>query len=367
MHATGTTEMNAALAFAVPGDIRTITGGYLYDLNLMTALSRQNMSVRHIEFGQSFPHPTAEHMRDALAQLQSLPVTQPALIDGLAYGALDTHGLQRVTAPLFALVHHPLALEPGLAPELADAMERRERANLNLARHIFVTSPHTGSILEQNYGVASDRITVVRPGFKRPATVTAPKADPPLILSVGLLAERKGHDILLRALAQIADLDWQADIVGRDHEKGMTARLTDLIQDLGLGGRVRLKGEMSTEALQSAYGRATLFALATRYEGYGIVFGEAMGHGLPIVSTRAGAVPETVGTQAGLLVPPEDPTAFAAALRQMLCHRQFRQSCASASLRASHALPSWTESAMLVRRAISAQDGLITDPKDQPN
>ncbi len=352
--------MARSIAFAVPGDIRTLTGGYLYDLNLMNALSGLSLDVTHMEWGQSFPHPTYEHAQAALEQLQALPADTAALVDGLAYGALDTAGLREVKAPLFALVHHPLALEPGLEAGLADAMAQREKANLAFARHIFVTSPHTGDILKQQYGVAQERVTVVRPGFEMP---TAPsetaKADPPLILSVGLLARRKGHDILLHALAQITDLDWEADIVGRDHEPGMTENLTGLIGELGLAGRVRLSGEVSSGALNERYRSATLFALATRYEGYGIVFGEAMGHGLPIVSTRAGAVPETVGPDAGLLVPPEDPQAFAAALRRLLTVPEERAACASASLRAAGGLTSWAGSAALVRDAmILPHDGI---------
>jgi glycosyltransferase involved in cell wall biosynthesis len=346
--------MTSKIAFAVPGDIETLTGGYLYDLKLMKALSASGLSVQHMAWGDSFPFPTLRDADDALAQLQGLPADQPAVVDGLAYGALDTEGLRRVTAPLFALVHHPLALEPGLDPDIAREMEQREKANLAIAQHIFVTSPHTGAILRTEYGVAAEKITVVMPGFDRPVQMDAAKADPPLILSVGILAHRKGHDILLRALAQITDLEWQADIVGRDHEAGMTAKLSAMIEDFDLSTRVRLSGEVSVEALQDRYRSATIFGLATRYEGYGIVFGEAMGHGLPIVSTRAGAVPETVGTQAGLLVDANDPEAFADALREMLIRPERRAEYASASLRAGAALDGWPEVAKLVLVQIGA-------------
>jgi glycosyltransferase involved in cell wall biosynthesis len=341
--------MTTSIAFAVPGDIETLTGGYLYDFNLMKALSASGLTVRHMAWGASFPQPTAQDACDALAQLQSLPRDLPAVVDGLAFGALETEGLQRVSAPLYALVHHPLALEPGLDPALARNMAEREKANLEIARHIFVTSPHTGGILRAHYGVAPDKITIILPGFDAQARTDTLKDDPPLILSVGILAQRKGHDVLLRALAQIKDLAWQADIVGRDHETGMTARLSALIEELGLTGRARLSGEISQEALVARYRRASLFALATRYEGYGIVFGEAMGHGLPIVSTRAGAVPETVAPQAGLLVEADDVDAFAAALRRMLTDTALRNACADASLRAGEALSGWPEAARVLR------------------
>lgn len=341
------------IAFAVPGDLKTVTGGYLYDLRLMNALSGTGLNVRHLAWGESFPNPTPADMSAALAQLSALPLTTTALVDGLAYGALETEALRQVQAPICALVHHPLALEPGLDPGTAARMARREQANLEIARTILVTSPHTGEILKQHYAVSADKITVVRPGFDHPEPPSeAQKSDPPLILSVGLLARRKGHDVLLKALAQITDLNWQADIVGRDHEAGMADTLTALVRDLGLNGRVLLSGEVSDTALEARYHSATLFALATRYEGYGIVFGEAMGHGLPIVSTTAGAVPETVGPDAGLLVAHDDATAFADALRQLLTDADTRDACAMASRQAARSLASWKDQALLVRDVI---------------
>lgn len=342
-----------AMAFAVPGDIETVTGGYLYDRRLADALAASGIAVRHLTLGDSFPHPTERDMADALAQLEGLPPDCPALVDGLAFGALDPARLARVRAPLVALVHHPLALEPGLGAAQAREMAAREMANLARARHIVVTSPHIAGLLDREYGVAQDRIGIARPGFLRPP-VTGPRraATAPLILSVGLLARRKGHDILLRALAQVADLDWQAAIVGRAHEPDTARSLHGLRDDLGLGSRVRLTGEVSQARLDALYCEAQVFALATRYEGYGIVFDEAMGHGLPIVSTRAGATPDTVPQGAGLLVPPEDVDAFAVALRRMLGDARLRDDCARKARHATAHLLDWSHTAEVVAAAL---------------
>jgi len=165
-----------------------------------------------------------------------------------------------------------------------------------------VTSPHIAGLLREHYGVAAWRISIAQPGFTPPAPASgsdpAQRATPPLILSVGLQARRKGHDTLLHALSQITDLDWRAEIVGRAHEPDTARALHDLREDLNLTGRVTIAGEVDQAVLDALYRRASLFALASRYEGYGIVFGEAMGHGLPIVSTRVGAVPGTVPPEA---------------------------------------------------------------------
>ena len=141
-------------------------------------------------------------------------------------------------------------------------------------------------------------------------------------------------------------------IVGRLHEPETVAALHALRAEMGLAERVEIAGEISQPALEALYGRATLFALATRYEGYGIVFDEAMGHGLPIISTLAGAVPETVAPGAGILVPPEDDAAFGEALRRMLNEPALRAGCASAARQAAAALGDWAAAAQVVADAV---------------
>ncbi|WP_297778272.1 glycosyltransferase family 4 protein [uncultured Roseovarius sp.] len=345
------------MAFAVPGDINTTTGGYLYDRRLAQALEARGIEVRHLRFGDSFPQPTPIDMQDAVKQLQALPSDCPALVDGLAYGALETSGLCDLRAPLVALVHHPLALEPGLSAVQARDMAARETANLALAQQIVVTSGHIAGLLRDAYGVPPHRVHIARPGFMRPLAAVHERDSPPLILSVGIVAQRKGHDVLLQALAQIVDLEWRAVIVGRAHEPDTVRALHMQRTDLGLSTRVEIAGEISQSALDGLYARATLFALATRYEGYGIVFDEAMGHGLPIVSTDVGAVPDTVAPGAGVLVPPEDPAAFASALRRVLEDAGFQAGCALEARRAASHLGDWNAAARVV-------EGVLFEPSN---
>lgn len=340
------------LAFAVPGDIETVTGGYLYDRRLGHALAKAGHDVRYLRLGDSFPHATDADMADALGQLQALRPDCPALVDGLAYGALDTERLASLRAPLIALVHHPLALEPGIGEDTARDMAAREAANLALARHIVVTSPHIAGLLQDHYGVEAHRISVAQPGFTQPAPTPAVRSTPPLILSVGLQARRKGHDILLQALSQLTDLDWQAEIVGRAHELDTAHELQDLRAALNLTDRVTIAGEVDQPVLDALYRRASLFALATRYEGYGIVFAEAMGHGLPIVSTSVGAVPGTVPPEAGHLVPPDDPGAMAHAIRHLLTDSALRTMVAAGALHVAGHLPDWHATAQVVASAL---------------
>lgn len=333
-------------AFAIPGDIETLSGGYIYERRLLEGLRAARREVAHIRLGGSFPDPTPADMDDAARQLAGLAPDAPLILDGLVFGSMDPEVLARVPAPVVAMVHHPLALESGLDAGRRVHLFATERANLKLVAHVLVPSRHTAQILASEYGVAPERITIARPGTDRPARGGEPAtSSTPLILSVGILHPRKGHDILLHALARLRHREWRAVIVGPAHDAGHAADLARLHEGFGLSGRVRLAGQVAGDELARLYRDAAIFALATRYEGYGIVFDEAMAHGLPIVTCRTGAVPDTVAKGAGLLVPPEDADAFTAALDRVLTGPDLRAKLARASAGAGAALPGWDATA----------------------
>lgn len=331
-------------AFAIPGDMNTLTGGYIYERRLLEGLRAQGRDVDYIQLGASFPNPSAIDMADAAARLTALPADRPLILDGLVFGSINTQILSRVQAPVVAMVHHPLAHETGLEVQQRDHLFRTERDNLTQVAHVMVPSPHTAALLASDYAVARDRITIVRPGTDRPVGKAAQSA-PPLILSVGIQHPRKGHDILLRALSLLLHQNWQAIIVGSRYDPNHAQDLDTLHASLGLAGRVRFAGRVSGDELAQHYRTASVFALATRYEGYGIVFDEALSYGLPIVSCQTGAVPDTVPASAGLLVPPEDPGAFAQALELLLTDPVLRDNKARSSVAFGTALPSWAETA----------------------
>jgi len=331
-------------AFAIPGDISQPTGGYYYERRLLEGLRLDGRDVRHLQIGASFPDPSKADMDDLVAQLSALEVNRPVILDGFLSATIDTTALARLHVPTVAMVHHPLALESGLDADRREFLYRIERDNLALVSHVLVPSPHTAAILSDRYNVAPDRITIARPGTDRP-TFRAALADPPMILSVGIQHPRKGHDTLLRSLARLRALDWTAVIVGAAYDLQFAAQLERLLVDLDLTDRVQIAGRVSDEALGTLYCEASIFALATRYEGYGLVFDEALAAGLPIVSCATGAVPDTVPKDAGRLVPPDDPDAFASALEKLLTDTEHRSKLSDASTAAGRKLPSWSDTA----------------------
>lgn len=339
--------MRAALA--LPGAITTLTGGTIYDRLVVEELRHAGWDMAVITLPEGFPFPTEAAMATACAQLAALPADRPVVIDGLAFGALPTAAVAAITAPIAALVHHPLAHESGLAADQVAALWARERANLAYAAHVLVPSPHTAAMLVARYDVPAAKITIALPGITRPASAPPPPPPAqPLILSVGILHPRKGHDVLIAALARITDLPWQAVIVGNPWESGYQAQLQAQITATGAAARITLAGRMAQEPLNQLYAQAHVFALATRYEGYGIVFNEALVHGLPILSCATGAVPDTVPQAAGILVPVADDAAFAAGLRALLTDPARHAALAAAARVAGAALPSWADTAATV-------------------
>ena len=337
------------IAFAVPGDLKTLTGGYIYDRRVIHELRALGWTVDHIALPDGFPNPSPDQMRQALDQLQHLPQNCPVIIDGLAFGAMDCAGVAALRCPVIALVHHPLAKENGLSPDRQTHLHQTEKQNLSQVAGVIVPSPHTADILATEYNVAMSRITIAKPGIDQPTQAGTPTS-PPLILSVGIQLPRKGHDVLLRALAQIKDQGWQAKIVGAPLDPVYAGELTDLRNRLGLAGRVEILGRVDRTVLDELYRKASLFALATRYEGYGIVFDEALVHGLPIVSCLTGAVGNTVPQDAGILVPVDQPSAFATGLTTLLADRR---DYAAASLRAGKMRPGWDATATSVTGALA--------------
>jgi glycosyltransferase involved in cell wall biosynthesis len=103
--------------------------------------------------------------------------------------------------------------------------------------------------------------------------------------------------------------------------------------------------------LFAAYQGADIFCLPSRYEGYGMVAAEAMAHGLPVVVSAAGALPEAVG-DAGLLVPPDDAPALAASLTRLLDDRAEADRRAAASHARAQSLPGWDVTARIISDAL---------------
>jgi glycosyltransferase involved in cell wall biosynthesis len=338
--------------FAVPGDLATPTGGYAYDRRIIAELDALGWRIDVLNLGEGFPRPAADTRAEALARLAALPAVHPIVIDGLAFGVLPEAALAlRGSHPVVALVHHPLACETGLDAGEAASLQASERAALACARHVVATSAATARLLAADYGVPADSLSVVEPGTDR-VDARARKPDGVVaLLAVGAIVPRKGYDVLVAALAKLDRSAWRLVIVGDGGRSPDTfARLQADIARLGLADRVVLRGAVSANELAACYACSDLFVLPSRFEGYGMAYAEAIAHGLPVVGTDAGAIPQTVPDDAGVLVPPDHAEALAAALRRLIEHPGERERLAAGARAAK--FPSWREQGALFARVL---------------
>ncbi|MEZ5930888.1 MAG: glycosyltransferase family 4 protein [Alphaproteobacteria bacterium] len=347
--------MTGRLHWIVPGPLDQRTGGYIYDRRIVDGLRALGRRVEVHELPGRFPD--ADEVAVAAARLAADGVgSDPVVIDGLALLAFEDH-VDRLPTPWVGLIHHPLAMETGLTQDEVVRFATAEGRLMHRASRLIVTSPGTRRDLAK-FDIDPARVSVVLPGVDPAAPARGSGGHGPRqLLTVGSLTRRKGHLTLLDALAGLTDLDWHLNLVGSaawDPEHA--AEIERSVEALDLAERVALIGEQDEAGLARLYDGADLFVLASHHEGYGMVLTEALARALPIVSTTAGAIPETVPEGAGLLVPPGDPEALADALRSVLtdpeCHRHLADAAAEARLE----LQSWEEStrqfAAILDRAI---------------
>jgi glycosyltransferase involved in cell wall biosynthesis len=342
-----------SLELLLPGDPATLTGGYEYDRRLAAGLRELGWEVTVHALDASFPAPDAAGLGHAREVLARIPDGRQVLIDGLALGAMPDLAIAEARRlRLVGLVHHPLAEETGLPPTRAEALRRSEARALAAVRRVIATSAATARALP-DYGVVAERIVVVEPGTD-PAPLARGSGGPEVeLLCVASVVPRKGHALLIEALAGLASRDWRLTCAGSlDRSPDTVVALRGRIEGLGIADQVRLAGEVDRSALAACYDRADVAVLATYHEGYGMALAEALARGLPVVSTLAGAVRDTVPADTGLLVPVGDMAALRGALASMIGDAALRARLAAGARRARERLPTWPASCARLARAL---------------
>jgi len=343
------------LHFVVPGPLDQLTGGYVYDAHMVDGLRELGWRVHVHCLEGRFPDVDDVATASMTALLASLPDGARVVIDGLAMGGLpepiEAHAARLRIA---SLVHHPLSLETGISPDDAARLFESERRALAPCAGVIVSSAYTARGLE-DFGVAAGRIRAVVPGTEpvRPSEGPTHGA-PPLLLCVASVTRRKGHEVLVEALAQVRDLAWTCVCVGGlDRDPAHADSVLRAVAEAGLESRIDFVGERKGSDLDDLYRGASVFVLASYYEGYGMALADALAHGLPVVSTTGGAIPFTVPAEAALLVEPGDASALAAALKTLLePGATARVELSAAARRYAEGLPTWRDSARAFASAV---------------
>jgi glycosyltransferase involved in cell wall biosynthesis len=333
------------------------SGGNAYDRQICSGLAAAGWDVCEYAVAGAWPWPDTAALASLGGVTARLPDGEVVLVDGLIASTVPsvlTPVARRMR--LVVLVHLPLGDRP--AGHVVPDARARERAVLSAAAAVVTTSRWTRDRLLEWYALAAERVHVAEPGVDPAGLATGTPAGGAL-LSVAAVTAHKGHDVMLSALAALADLAWTWTCVGPlDREPDFVAGLRRRARQHGVEHRVDLTGPRTGPDLARAYAAADLVVLGSRAESYGMVATEALARGLPVVASDVGGLADALGRtrdghRPGLLVPPEDPVALADALRSWLTDPVLRHDLRAAARERRRALPRWSSTVARVADALT--------------
>lgn len=328
------------------------SGGNVYDRRLRMGLEELGWTVHEHRVAGAWPRPRPGDVRGLRRLLAGLPSGATVLVDGLIGTASEAPVVEATRLRLVVLVHMPLA--DALPDPRAGAVEG---AVLGCARAVVTTSRWAREWLLDRHPLEPARVHVAVPGVDRGPRVSG-SADGGRLLCVGAVTPDKGHDVLLRALAEVREEEWRCVCAGAlDIDPGFVGALRTMAGRHGIERRVHFAGPVVPARLEALRSATDLVVSASRRESYGMAVAEGLARGIPVVATDAGGHPEAVGVTAdgsrpGLLVPTDDVDALAGALRRWLTDPDSRARLRAAAACRRTGLPGWEDTARAVSEVL---------------
>jgi glycosyltransferase involved in cell wall biosynthesis len=344
------------VGFVTVGDTSRLTGGYLYNARVLAALRVRGVEVEEIVPCGASPGEQEAASRSSLG-LDPLRF-DVIVVDALARIVCAPHlDRWRGERPVVAMVHELPSVAAGVTAD-----EREYEEPLLRSDRLISVSEHGGSILESR-GVPTARIRLLPPGFDRfPTGSGSPvRGGPVRALCVAQWIPRKGILDLVQAWALHERPGASLEFIGEtDADPAYAASVRAAIADAP-DASIVVSGPVDDATLGDVYAAADLFVLPSRYEGYGVVYAEALAHGLPVIACDVGPVPELVGEEAALLVPPGDVEALSGTLDLLLKDAALRDRMSAAARRRAGELPRWEDTAAdflrILNEAVAERSG----------
>ncbi|HEY6712643.1 MAG TPA: glycosyltransferase family 4 protein [Rubrobacter sp.] len=327
------------------GDTGRKTGGYLYNGRVISGLRQRGFEIEEFVAGGASP----EEQRAAALRFES--TFDPSrfdtiVVDALARIAVSQHlDLWLASRPVVALVHELPSVAGGGSGHETVASEQNYEEPLLRADRLVAVSDHGRKVL-LGRGVSPGRIHVVPPGLDGvPVGDGSPaRGDDPLrALCVAQWIERKGIMTLVEAWTLRERKGAVLELIGETDADPDYACLVRAAIEAAPRGSIVVSGCLDDASLGASYASADLFVLPSRYEGYGIVYAEALARGLPIIACDTGPVPDLTGREAAELVQPDDREALSAALDLLLGDPTLRMRMSAAARRRASRLPRWED------------------------
>ncbi len=343
------------------GDLRQITGGYLYDRMLISYLEEKGdevevVSIPRKDYLGNVSNNFDENLYERLRGLDVDVLLQDELNHSSLF-YLNQKLKGEVEYPLVSIVHHLsfLATREIERSEMYKYFEERYLRTLDgFVFNSRATRDDVISLVNEADGVVAypgkDHISpkkVASPGDKEDLT----------ILFVGNMHPHKGLDVLIKALSRVEGFSLK--IVGKmGTDEGYSRHIRRMIREESLDSRVKLLGFVSEERLSNLYGSSDLLAVPSFYEGFGIVYVEALGHGLPVIASKKGGASEfiTDGKQ-GFLIGPGDIDSLIECLEWIKENPEKLGDMSENARERFEELPSWNESMGKIRDYLNTMSG----------
>jgi glycosyltransferase involved in cell wall biosynthesis len=331
------------------------TGGNVYNQNLLAELQALDIELEL----HALPGPWPEGGAVSHAQLaRALREAPASLVDGIvACGAPDVIAAAVADGHMIIIVLHlPISDELGLEPSRRERYAALEAQAMQAASGVLCSSFWSAAQLSRRYRLRDVGVAV--PGV-RPARLArgSLEAGRPHFLTVAALTPTKDQVTLIHALAEIADLEWTASLVGSDTTASDYAtRVRSEVETTGLNERIATPGMLAAQGLGREWDAADLLILTSRIETYGLVVGEALARGIPAVVPAGTGALEALHQGAtsqsdavpGTAIRSGDAAGLALLLRRWLTEPTLRYAWREAAVARRDTLPGWRQTAEAV-------------------
>lgn len=352
------------LGLLIYGNLNTLSGGYLYDRKLVAYLKSQGDQVEIISLPwRSYARCLGDNLsRNLGIRLKRLEVDF-LLQDELNHPSLfwlNRRLRGRISYPILTIVHHLRASEhrPAWQNRLYGWVESRYLSSVD--GFIFNSQTTRQAVAQAGVNLNTRSGVVAHPaGDRLDPQITeqaliqrAYQPGPLKIVFVGNLIPRKGLHTLLQAISQLPPGDCQLNVIGRvDADPAYYRKTLTQIAKQELSTRVKLSGALTDSQLYAQLMDSHLLVVPSTYEGFGIVYLEGMGFGLPAIGTDRGAAAEiiTPGVD-GYLVPAENPSIIAEYIAALAHDRQKLLSLSLAARRRYLNHPTWEMTGEKIRQ-----------------
>ena len=339
------------------GPLSTMSGGFLYDRKLVEHLRESGDEVEVISLPwHGYPRLLAHNFSRGLRRRIAGLGLDLLLQDELNHPSLFRMNGALKGLPIVSIVHHLRSKEAH--SRWTNQVYRRIEARYLSSVDAFVfNSRTTRSDVADAIGDMKPHVVAYPGGDRLNPKITplqvirrASAAGPLRLLFIGNLIPRKGLHTLVSALA-ISGPGWRLDVVGPDTDASYASKVRALVSEKGLSDRVTFRGALGDEALAGLLEESHVLAVPSSYEGFGIVYMEGMGFGLPALGTSSGAASETIrhGVN-GFLTPPDDVAGLSQHVTRLIQDRTLLSEMGQAALAAYAAHPTWEQSGETIRR-----------------